>query len=236
MWLATQNVEDFAAPNLLRTVIESCPTKLFLSNPNLDVARTRELFHLNHTEAARIRDGPQRDRREHPDDRAADHQAGQGSSLDIGEGHHDRDQRAHRDRHGDRRFGGHRAQRGELRHQRDTGCDGAGAAALRRRPFDHQPAAEHGGDEADRGDLAHPQDQTDRGPDDPDGQDHEAEESDRAAQGLRRFAIHHGESASGQQAGTRPPQCTRQTLIWRGDHWYPPIGSYRGGTRWVKGR
>jgi type IV secretion system protein VirB4 len=54
MLLATQSTEDFAAPDLLRTVIESCPTKFFLANPNLDLDRARELFHLNQTEAACI--------------------------------------------------------------------------------------------------------------------------------------------------------------------------------------
>jgi type IV secretory pathway VirB4 component len=54
MWLATQSSEDFAAADLLRTVIESCPTKVFLANPHLDVERARRLFHLNHTEAARV--------------------------------------------------------------------------------------------------------------------------------------------------------------------------------------
>jgi len=44
MLLATQSTEDFAAPDLLRTVIESCPTKFFLANPNLDINRARELF------------------------------------------------------------------------------------------------------------------------------------------------------------------------------------------------
>src|SRR5581483_7077501 len=52
--LATQTTDDFAAPELLRTVIESCPTKLFLANPSLDRERTRTLFHLNHTEGERI--------------------------------------------------------------------------------------------------------------------------------------------------------------------------------------
>lgn len=51
MLLATQSSEDFAASDLLRTVIESCPTKFFLSNPAMDLDRARELFHLNHTEA-----------------------------------------------------------------------------------------------------------------------------------------------------------------------------------------
>ena len=33
MLLATQSSEDFAATDLLRTVVESCPTKFFLANP-----------------------------------------------------------------------------------------------------------------------------------------------------------------------------------------------------------
>jgi type IV secretion system protein VirB4 len=52
--LATQSGEDFVATDLLRTVIESCPTKFFLANPNLDVSKARALFHLNETEATRI--------------------------------------------------------------------------------------------------------------------------------------------------------------------------------------
>ncbi len=54
MLLATQSSEDFATSPLLRTVIESCPTQFFLANPGMDIERMRELFHLNHTEAARI--------------------------------------------------------------------------------------------------------------------------------------------------------------------------------------
>jgi type IV secretion system protein VirB4 len=54
MLLATQSSEDFGAPDLLRTVVESCPTKCFLANPALDLDRARTLFHLNQTEAARI--------------------------------------------------------------------------------------------------------------------------------------------------------------------------------------
>ena len=36
MLLATQSVDDFASVDLLRTVVESCPTKLLLANPSLD--------------------------------------------------------------------------------------------------------------------------------------------------------------------------------------------------------
>jgi type IV secretion system protein VirB4 len=45
--LATQSVDDFASTDLLRTVIESCPTKLLLANPSLDRAQYADLFRLN---------------------------------------------------------------------------------------------------------------------------------------------------------------------------------------------
>jgi type IV secretion system protein VirB4 len=54
--LATQSSQDFADPDLLRTIVESCPTKVFLANPDLDAERARDLFHLNQVEAARIMD------------------------------------------------------------------------------------------------------------------------------------------------------------------------------------
>jgi len=50
MLLATQTIDDFASADLLRTVVESCPTKLLLANPALDRARYTELFRLNETE------------------------------------------------------------------------------------------------------------------------------------------------------------------------------------------
>ena len=50
MVLATQTVEDFASADLLRTVIESCPTKLLLANPALDRKTYAELFQLNEME------------------------------------------------------------------------------------------------------------------------------------------------------------------------------------------
>ena len=52
MILATQSSEDLERSDLLRTVIDSCPTKVFLANPGMDLTRARELFHLNETEAA----------------------------------------------------------------------------------------------------------------------------------------------------------------------------------------
>jgi type IV secretion system protein VirB4 len=54
MVLATQSSEDLERSDLLRTVIDSCPTKVFLANPAMDVERARTLFHLNETEATLI--------------------------------------------------------------------------------------------------------------------------------------------------------------------------------------
>jgi len=50
MLLATQAIEDFASVDLLRTVIEGCPTRLFLANPSCDRRQYAELFQLNETE------------------------------------------------------------------------------------------------------------------------------------------------------------------------------------------
>jgi type IV secretion system protein VirB4 len=47
MILSTQTVEDFASVDLLRTVVESCPTKLLLANPAFDPQQYAELFQLN---------------------------------------------------------------------------------------------------------------------------------------------------------------------------------------------
>jgi type IV secretion system protein TrbE len=47
MILATQTIDDFASPELLATIVESCPTTFFTANPNFNVKRYRELFHLN---------------------------------------------------------------------------------------------------------------------------------------------------------------------------------------------
>ena len=48
--LATQSVDDFASVDLLRTVVESCPTKLLLANPSLDRRQYVELFQMNEAE------------------------------------------------------------------------------------------------------------------------------------------------------------------------------------------
>jgi type IV secretion/conjugal transfer VirB4 family ATPase len=56
MIVATQSIDDFASADLLRTVVESCPTKLLLANPALDRTRYRELFQLNDAELALLVD------------------------------------------------------------------------------------------------------------------------------------------------------------------------------------
>jgi type IV secretion system protein VirB4 len=50
MILSTQTITDFASADLLRTVVESCPTKLLLANPALDRRQYAELFQLNEME------------------------------------------------------------------------------------------------------------------------------------------------------------------------------------------
>jgi type IV secretion system protein VirB4 len=54
MLLATQSIDDFASADLLRTVVESCPTKLLLANPSFNRAQYAELFQLNDTELDRL--------------------------------------------------------------------------------------------------------------------------------------------------------------------------------------
>ena len=50
MILATQSVDDFASAELLRTVVESCPTKLLLANPAMDRRQYADLFQMNDQE------------------------------------------------------------------------------------------------------------------------------------------------------------------------------------------
>jgi type IV secretion system protein VirB4 len=52
--MATQSSEDLERSDLLRVAIESCPTTIFLANPQIAQAVYQDLFHLNATEAARI--------------------------------------------------------------------------------------------------------------------------------------------------------------------------------------
>ena len=50
MVLATQSVVELAASDLLHIVNESCPTKIFLANPNIDRKLYSEIFQLNDTQ------------------------------------------------------------------------------------------------------------------------------------------------------------------------------------------
>lgn len=50
MILATQTIDDFASSDLLRTVVESCPTKLLMANPSLDRRQYADLFQMNEME------------------------------------------------------------------------------------------------------------------------------------------------------------------------------------------
>ncbi len=50
MILATQSLDDFASADLLRTVVESCPTRLLLANPSLDRQQYAELLQMNERE------------------------------------------------------------------------------------------------------------------------------------------------------------------------------------------
>ena len=51
MILATQSSDDLLRSEMLNVVVESCATKMFLANPDMDQKLYRELFHLNQTEA-----------------------------------------------------------------------------------------------------------------------------------------------------------------------------------------
>jgi type IV secretion system protein VirB4 len=51
MLLATQSSTDLERSDMLRVIVESCPTKMFFANPGMDRLTYREMFHLNATEA-----------------------------------------------------------------------------------------------------------------------------------------------------------------------------------------
>lgn len=50
MILATQSIKELEESGMLQIVSESCPTKIFLANPEMDREVYREAFHLNDTE------------------------------------------------------------------------------------------------------------------------------------------------------------------------------------------
>ena len=56
MILATQSIKELEESGMLQIVAESCPTKIFLANPEMDREVYREAFHLNDTELSMIGD------------------------------------------------------------------------------------------------------------------------------------------------------------------------------------
>jgi type IV secretion/conjugal transfer VirB4 family ATPase len=50
MILATQSIKELEESGMLQIVSESCPTKIFLANPEMDRNLYRQAFHLNDTE------------------------------------------------------------------------------------------------------------------------------------------------------------------------------------------
>ena len=50
MILATQSIKELEESGMLQIVAESCPTKIFLANPEMNREVYREAFHLNDTE------------------------------------------------------------------------------------------------------------------------------------------------------------------------------------------
>jgi hypothetical protein len=50
MVLATQSIKELQESGMLEIVAESCPTKIFLANPDMDRDLYKEAFHLNDTE------------------------------------------------------------------------------------------------------------------------------------------------------------------------------------------
>jgi type IV secretion/conjugal transfer VirB4 family ATPase len=56
MILATQSIKELEESGMLQIVSESCPTKIFLANPEMNPEVYREAFHLNDTELEIISD------------------------------------------------------------------------------------------------------------------------------------------------------------------------------------
>jgi type IV secretion system protein VirB4 len=54
MILATQSSDDLRRSAMQHVLIESCTTKMFLANPDMDREAYREAFNLNYTEAELI--------------------------------------------------------------------------------------------------------------------------------------------------------------------------------------
>jgi type IV secretion system protein VirB4 len=56
MVLATQSIKELEESGMLAIVAESCPTKIFLANPEMNREVYKEAFHLNDTELDIIAD------------------------------------------------------------------------------------------------------------------------------------------------------------------------------------
>lgn len=54
MVLSTQSLDELKRSELLDVILESCATKLFLANPDMDQEMYRRQFHLNETEISLI--------------------------------------------------------------------------------------------------------------------------------------------------------------------------------------
>ncbi|HMI50546.1 MAG TPA: hypothetical protein VK525_03475 [Candidatus Saccharimonadales bacterium] len=54
MILSTQSLDELKRSELLEVIVESCATKIFLANPDMDQEMYRRQFHLNDTEVALI--------------------------------------------------------------------------------------------------------------------------------------------------------------------------------------
>jgi type IV secretion system protein TrbE len=50
MILSTQSLDELRRSEVLDVIIESCPTKIFLANPDMDRDLYRRQFHLNENE------------------------------------------------------------------------------------------------------------------------------------------------------------------------------------------
>jgi len=54
MILSTQSLDELKRSDILDVIVESCATKIFLANPDMDRALYRQQFHLNETEVELI--------------------------------------------------------------------------------------------------------------------------------------------------------------------------------------
>jgi type IV secretory pathway VirB4 component len=54
MLLSTQSLDELRRSDILDVIVESCATKIFLANPDMDRQLYQRQFHLNDTEVERI--------------------------------------------------------------------------------------------------------------------------------------------------------------------------------------